>query len=150
MRKLILAATALAFAIPAAASAQSSPSFPEEMDEDIARSLPHPYDVEEAGDRLGSAVGAILNVPIGGVVQAIDPSARARRNDTIADVAGRDDPYFEERIEDDVRGLTMKSADLMRHLSVVAPALRRSLAELERNLEGAIRQRPDRDYDYRR
>jgi len=151
MRQFILAA-AIACALPAAASAQYSPSFPEEMDDDIARSLPHPYDVEEAGDRLGSAVGAILNVPIGGVVQAIDPAARARRNDTIADVAGRDDPYFEERIEDDVRGLTLKSADLMRQLSVVAPVLRRSLADLERNLEGAIRRGPDRDYedDFRR
>jgi hypothetical protein len=152
MRQFILAAAAIACALPAAASAQSSPMFPHEMDDDIARSLPHPYDVEEAGDRLGSAVGAILNVPIGGVVQAIDPTARARRNDTIADVAGRDDPYFEERIEDDVRGLTLKGADLMRQLTVVAPVLRRSLADLERNLEGAIRRGPDRDYrdDYRR
>ncbi len=150
MRQLILAAAAIACALPAAVSAQSSQSFPEEMDEEIVQSLPHPYDVEEAGDRLGSAVGAILNVPIGGVVQAIDPAARARRNDTIADVAGRDDPYFEERVEDDVRGLTMKTADLMRQLTVVAPVLRRSLADLERNLEGAVRRGSDRDYDYRR
>ncbi|HEX8442301.1 MAG TPA: hypothetical protein VF631_01500 [Allosphingosinicella sp.] len=150
MRQLVLAA-AIACALPAAASAQSSATFPEEMDEEIVRSLPHPYDVEEAGDRLGSAVGAILNVPIGGVIQAIDPAARAHRNDTVADVAGRDDPFFEERVEDDVRGLTLKTADLMRQLTVVAPVLRRSLADLERNLEGAIRQRPDRDYDdYRR
>ena len=38
MRTLILAAAA-ALALPAAASAQSSPTFPEEMDENIARSL---------------------------------------------------------------------------------------------------------------
>ena len=35
MRTLILAAAA-ALALPAAASAQSSPTFPEEMDDDIA------------------------------------------------------------------------------------------------------------------
>jgi hypothetical protein len=150
MRKLIFA-TAFAIALPAVASAQPSPTFPEEMDADIVESLPHPYDVEEAGDRLGQAVGAILDVPIGGVVQAIDPAARARRDDTLGDVAGRDDPDFEARIEDDVRGMTLKTADLMRQLSVVAPALRRSLADLERNLGTAIR-RGERDYDgdYRR
>jgi hypothetical protein len=150
MRKLILAA-AIAFALPAAASAQSSSTFPEELDADITESLPHPYDVEEAGDRLGNALGAILDVPIGGIVQAIDPAARARRSDTLGDVAGRDDPDFEAHLEDDVRGMTLKTADLMRQLSVVAPALRRSLADLERNLGPAIRS-GERDYDrdYRR
>jgi hypothetical protein len=94
MRKLILAAAAIAFAVPAAASAQSSPTFPQEMDRDIVDSLPHPYEVEEQGDRLGRAVGAIVNVPIGDVVRAIDPTAPVDRNSTIADVAGRDDPDF--------------------------------------------------------
>ncbi len=138
MRKYILAAAAIACAVPAAASAQSSPSFPREMDDDIAQSLPHPYDVEEAGDRLGRAVGAIANVPIGDVVRSVDPTARVRRDDTIADVAGDGDPYFEERLEDEVRGLTLNAADLVRQMAVVAPALRRSLADLERNLEGAL------------
>lgn len=147
MRNLILAAAAIACALPAAASAQSSPTFPERMDDDIARSLPHPYEVEEAGDRLGDAVGAMLDVPIGGVVQAIDPTARVRRDETIADVAGRDDPDFEARIEDDVRGLTLKTADLMRGLAVAAPMLRRSLADLERNLQGAMRGVRDREID---
>lgn len=150
MRKLIFAA-AIGLAMPAVASAQSSSSFPEELDADITESLPHPYDVEEAGDRLGSAVGAILDVPIGGVVQAIDPTAPVRRDETLGDVAGRDDPDFEARIEDDVRGMTLKGADLMRQLAVAAPALRRSLAELERNLAGAIRRSErDGDKDYRR
>lgn len=150
MRNLILVA-AFACAVPAAASAQSSPTFPDAMDDEIARSLPHPYDVEEAGDRLGGAVGAMLDVPIGGVVQAIDPTARARRNDTIADIAGRGDPDFEARLQDDVRGLTLKTADLMRGLAVAAPVLRRSLADLERNLQGALRGVSDRPYepDYR-
>jgi hypothetical protein len=150
MRKFILAAAAIACTIPAVASAQSSPAFPQEMDEDLARSLPHPYDVEAAGDRLGQAVGAIVNVPIGDVVRAIDPTAPVRRDDTIADVAGRDDPGFEGRIEDEVRGLTMNAADLVRQMAVVAPALRRSLADLERSLGSAMRGSPDYDGDYRR
>ncbi len=138
LRKLILAAAAIACALPAAASAQSSPTFPDEMDEDIAASLPHPYDVEEAGDRLGRAVGAIVNVPIGDVVRSVDPTARVRRDSTIGDLAGQDDPYFDDRIQDEVRGLTLGAADLVRQMAVIAPALRRSLADLERNLDRAI------------
>jgi hypothetical protein len=141
LRKLIIAAAAIAFALPAAASAQSSPTFPEEMDEDIIASLPHPYEVEETGDQLGRAVGAIVNVPIGDVVRAIDPTAPVRRDSTIADMAGRGDPYFEERLEDEVRGLTIGAADLVRGMAVMAPALRRSLADLERNLGRAMRDR---------
>jgi hypothetical protein len=141
LRKLIIAAAAIAFALPAAASAQSSPTFPEEMDEDIVASLPHPYEVEETGDQLGRAVGAIVNVPIGDVVRAIDPTAPVRRDSTIADMAGRGDPYFEERLEDEVRGLTLGAADLVRGMAVMAPALRRSLADLERNLGRAMRDR---------
>ncbi len=148
MRKLILAASALAFAA-SAANAQSSPSFPEEMDADIASSLPHPFEIEEAGDRLGGAVGAILDMPIGGVVRAIDPTADVRRDDSIADVAGRDDPYFENRVRDDMRGLSIGMADMVRQMAVVAPVLRRSLADLERNMERAIRQGGDRrDHDW--
>jgi hypothetical protein len=108
------------------------------MDRDIVDSLPHPYEVEEQGDRLGRAVGAIVNVPIGDVVRAIDPTAPVDRNSTIADVAGRDDPDFQGRIEDEVRGLTLGAADLVRSMSVMAPALRRSLADLERSLGRAM------------
>ena len=146
MRHLIFAAV-IGCALPAVAFAQSSPNFPAEMDQDIVRSLPHPYDVEDAGEKLGDTLGAILDVPIGGVVQSIDPTARVRRDDTIADVAGRDDPEFEARLQDDVRGMSLKAADLVRQLTVAAPALRRSLAELERNLNSAVRRGgPDRDY----
>ena len=145
MRKLILAASALAFAA-SAANAQSS-TFPEQMDEDIAQSLPHPFEIEEAGDRMQGAVGAILDMPIGGVVRAIDPTADVRRDDSIADVAGRDDPDFEGRVQDDLRGLTLGMADLVRQMAVVAPVLRRSLADLERNMGRAMQGERDHDWD---
>lgn len=151
MRKLILVAAALAFALPAAASAQPSSSFPEEMDEDIVRSLPHPGQVEEMADVAGRAAEAVIDTPIGGLVRAIDPTRRVHPDDTIADVSR--DPYLRDRIRDSVGGLAAGMGDVMAQVAVVAPALRRSLADLERNLEGAIQdsrrdRRYDRDYDY--
>jgi hypothetical protein len=136
LRKLILAAAALAFALPAAASAQSSPHFPDEMDDDIVRSLPHPDQVEDMAEVAGRAAEAVLDVPIGGVVRAIDPTRPVRRDDTIADVSG--DPYLRDRIRDSVGDVAIGMGDVMAQVAVVAPALRRSLADLERNLDRAI------------
>lgn len=135
MRKLLLAMSLSALAA-APAFAQSSP---DPRDEELMRSLPHPYEVEEMGDRLGQAVGAIVDVPIGGVINSIDPRARARPDTTIADVAGRDDPDFRDRMQDQVAGMGLKMADLVRGMAVMAPVLRRSLEDLERNMADAMR-----------
>ena len=134
MRKLILAATTLAFAAPAFAQ----PAYVDPRDQELIESLPHPYEVQEMGDRLGQAVGAIANVPVGGVINALDPYARAHPGATIGDMAGRDDPYFEERMQDQVAGLSLKMADLVRGMAIAAPALRRSLDEIERSLAHAF------------
>jgi hypothetical protein len=153
MRKLILAASALALAFPAVASAQSSRSFPEEMDDDIRRSLPHPGQVEQMADVAGRAAEAVIDTPIGGLVRAIDPTRRVHPEDTIADVTR--DPYLRDRIRDSVDNVAIGMGDVMSQVAVVAPALRRSLADLERNLQGALAgsrgydRRYDRDYDYR-
>lgn len=145
MRKFVLALSAMAFALPAAASAQSSPTFPKEMDEEIVRSLPHPGEVEAMADVAGRAAEAVLDVPIGGVVRAIDPTRRVHPNDTIADVSR--DPYLRDRIRDSVDDVAIGMGDVMAQVAVVAPALRRSLADLERNLDRAIYDsRRGRDY----
>ena len=145
MRKLILAASLIAFAAPAAA--QPAPVDP--RDRELVEALPHPDEVEEMGDRLGAAVGAIADVPIGGLINAIDPRARAHPGTRLGDIAGRDDPHFRERMQDEVAGLSLKMADMARGMAVAAPALRRSLDELQRNLAGAFRDF-DREGDYRR
>ncbi len=147
MRLYILAASALAFAAPALA--QSSPSFPQEMDRDIVRSLPAPGEVEDMAGAAGGAAEAILDVPIGGVVRAIDPTRRVPRDATVAEMAGRDDPYLRERVRDSVDGLAIGLGDMVGQVAVIAPELRRSLAGLEHSLERAMRTARDRNHDRR-
>ncbi len=130
MRNLLFVALVATLAAPV--SAQSARA--QDIGEDIVRSLPHPYDVEDAGGKLGAAVGAILDVPIGGVVGAIDPAARVDPRQTIGDVARRDDPDFEGRLQDQMSGLSLKAADMVRGLAAAAPALGRSIAQMERDL----------------
>lgn len=122
------------------------------MDEDIVRSLPHPAEVEGMADSVGRAAEAILDVPIGGVVRAIDPTRRVHRNDTVEDVVGRDDPYVRERIRDSASGLAVGMGDIAAQVAVVAPELRRALAGLEHSLERSVRDVRERRYnrDYHR
>ncbi len=147
MRLYIFAASALAFAAPALA--QSSPSFPQEMDREIVRSLPAPGEVEDMAGAAGRAAEAILDVPIGGVVRAIDPTRRVPRDATVAEMAGRDDPYLRERVRDSVDGLAIGLGDMVGQVAVIAPELRRSLAGLEHSLERAMRTARDRNHDRR-
>ena len=136
MRLVLAAACAFApltLAIAAPAAAQSR-----EPGADIVDSLPHPYDVEAAGDRIGAAVGAIVNIPIGEAVRAIDPAAPVRRDSTIADVAGRGDPNFQGRLQDEVATMSVKAADMVRQIAVVAPTLQRTLVDLQRSLDQAL------------
>jgi hypothetical protein len=149
LRRLILAASLLAFAAPA--YAQSSQTFPEDLDEDIVRSLPHPAQVEDMADTAGRAAEAILDVPVGGLVRAIDPSRRVHRDDTVEDVMGDRDPYVRERIRNSASDLAVGMGDIVAQMAVIAPELRRSLAGLEQSIDRSMRDARDRrrgrDYD---
>ena len=144
MRYLPIAASlsALAFAAPAAAQ-----TLPPGTDDEIVRSLPSPQAVEEAGRAVERVADAVLDVPVGGVVEAIDPGRRVRRDETLGDLARRDDPYARERIRDSIGGLTIGMNEMLTRVAILAPVLRRSLADLERNLDRAMRDYDDRDYD---
>ena len=148
LRYFILAASMIALAAPAA-QPQSSPSYPREMDRDIVRSLPAPDEVEDMAGVAGRAAEAILDVPIGGVVRAIDPTRRVPRDATVGEMAGRDDPYLRERVRDSVDGLAIGMGDMIAQVAVIAPELRRALTGVELSLERAIRTGRDRDGDRR-
>jgi hypothetical protein len=146
MRKLILAASALAFAAPAAAQ-----PYPDPRDEEIVRALPHPGEIEAIGDTVGRVADAILDVPVGPIADAVDPYRRGRhRNETLGDIAHRDDPYARERIRDEVGAATVGVAAAVSELAVLTPVLRRSLEDATRRMEEAIAGHRGRDRDYDR
>jgi hypothetical protein len=108
-------------------------------------------------DSVGRAAEAILDVPIGGVVRAIDPTRPVHRDDTIEDVVGEDDPYVRERIRDSASGLAVGMGDMVAQVAILAPEMRRALAGLEHSLERSVHEarersrarRYDRDYERR-
>ena len=146
MRKLIIAASALALAAPAGAQPAPQP-----RDEEIARSLPQRGEIEAMGDTVGAVAEAILDTPVGPIREAVEGRRlpRREREETLGDVASRDDPYARERIRDDVAAATAGLGAAVEQFAVVAPILRRSLEDAARRMEDAIEHRRERDHDDR-
>jgi len=151
LRKLLITASVLAIAAPGVAGAQTGQEpAPNRADDEIARSLPSPAETEAIGRVMGDVVGAVMDVPIGPVVEAIDPGRRLSRRErerTIGDVASRDDPYYQERLQRSIGAITSGMGDMAVQVAILAPVLRRSMEDLERNMERATRGLPRRDRD---
>ena len=143
MRRILIGAAALALAGPAVAH-PAPPADP--RDREIVSTIPHPAEVEAVGRSVDRVVGAVLDVPIGPLVDAIDaadPEGRKyrrhhRRDETLGDLAANGDPYFEERLSDQIRGVTAGMGVMAEQLAVMAPEMRRAIERAERDIERAI------------
>lgn len=154
MRKLLFLIGAAALAAPVAAQA---PVFDDSLDDDIVAAIPPAEEVEAMAPAMDAMAGALLNVDVGPLLDAADPTRRRYDHGmpgrTLGRIAGRDDPYFEERMRSSIYGVTSDMGRMMEALAVAAPAMRRSLREFERGIEGAIddyerrRPQPRRDWE---
>jgi hypothetical protein len=158
LRKLIIAASLCALAAPVAAQ---PPRRPVPADDDVARRLPPPAEIEAMGDAIGRTADALMGVDVGPVHDALDPYRRPGRRETLGDIASRDDPYARERIHRTIGSTSAGMAAAMNELAIMTPLLRRSLLDAAIRIESAARagayprQRgyhrdSDRDRDYDR
>jgi hypothetical protein len=155
MRKLFLAAAALAVAAPAFARAEAAaPVFHDGLDDAIVAAIPHPELVEEIGFGVDRMLGALLDVDVGPIVDAADPYRRGyghgRPGRTLREMGGRGDPYFEDRLRHNLYATTGAMGRIMDSMTVLAPAMRRSLGELERSMADAMAAPPRRERRERR
>ena len=125
MRHVLLAAALASLTIPAAAQAP----------------LPRGEDVEAMAPALDRATGAMLDLDVGPIIDAADPYRRGPRvrHRTLRDIARRDDPYFEHRLRSQIYGTTAAMARMMDAIAAAEPAMRRSLIEMERSIDAAVR-----------
>lgn len=139
LRKLTLALPLLALSAPAAAQ----PVDP--IDAEIARAIPSPAELEALGGVLASVMDAMMDVEIGGILDAIDPYRRPEARDrTIGDLAGANDPYERERMQRSVEAATANMGDVMTDIAILAPRLRRTFENVNRDIEDATRDLPSR------
>lgn len=142
--RLILAGVAAAFALAGPASAQRV--FTPGAEEDLVRAIPPAAEVEAIGETMDRVLGAVLDIPVGPLVDAIDAAdpqgrpdrRRYPRDETVRDMASRDDPYFEERLRDSLQRNSANMGRAMEQIAIAAPALRRALGEVERSVERSI------------
>lgn len=143
MRTLLITAASLAFAAPALA--QPYP-YPEAPGEEVARDLPSTHEIDAMGNVMEGMVGAVMDMPVGGIVAAMEPGryhSEAERSRTVRDMATRDDPYAEERMRGSIDAITGQMGLMTEQLAVLIPVLSRSMIDLERRMEEAMR-----PYDY--
>jgi len=158
MRRILIAAAAVALAGPAAA--HPAPSA-DPRDAEIVRAIPHPAEVEAMGETIDRVVGAVMDVPVGPLIDAIDAAdpegrrdrRRYRRDETLGDVAANGDPYFEERLSDQIRGVTAGMGVMAEQLAVMAPEMRRAIDRAQSDIARAMddaRARRDKERSGRR
>lgn len=140
MNKLLIAlAASAAIAVPAAAQ---GPVPGPEADATIVESLPSSEDVEAIAPAIDRSVGAMLDLDVGPLMDAADPYARrpgyGRPGRTLRRMGRARDPYFEQRLRGSIYGSTAQLGRMMDSLAVAAPAMRRSLFEMQRGIAAAV------------
>ena len=150
--RLLLAAAVAACAAPALAAPpphdEYEDSYSDRYSDPAVAGLPSPEAIEDAGHAVDRAMGALLNVRVGELAEAVDPGRDPRRRDeTLGDIASRDDPYFEQRMRATMAGATAGMGVMMERLAVLAPVLRATMRDVERQVEEATRDLPGLERD---
>lgn len=146
MRKTLIGIAALAaLSAPAAAQEPYDSRYGDEYARDVARALPEPEELQQMAWSVDRLIGALLEVDIAPVLDAADPGRRSQGERTLGEMAGRDDPYFEERLRSNLYGVTAGMGRMMEAFAVVTPVLARSIEQMEREIEAAAE-----EYRYRR
>lgn len=143
MRKTLLVALLACAAAPVAAQPPLDP-----RDEELVRALPAPEQVEGVGDVADAALGAILDTPVGPIREAVEPGrrmSRAEREETLGDLASRDDPYFRDRMRGEIAAAGAMINVLADRLAVLAPVLRDTVEDAGRRIDDAVAGRDYRD-----
>jgi hypothetical protein len=127
MRRLSILIVAAAAFVPAPALAQHVPSGAE---------------IEAMAPALDRVTGALLDVDVGGIIDAADPYARrrgyGRPGRTVGAMARRRDPHFDARLRASIYGGTAQAGRMMDALAAALPALRQSLDQARAGIAAAI------------
>lgn len=109
--------------IAAAAIVLPAPAF--------AQRVPSGAEIEAMAPAIDRLTGALLDVDVGGFIDAADPYARrpgyGRPGRTVGAMARRRDPAFDARLRASIYGGSAQAARMMDAFAAAMPALRQSL-----------------------
>lgn len=111
-------------------------------DDRIEGSLPPRGEIEAMSDVASRTVDAVLDVPIGPIVEAANPGrrlSRREREETLGDRASRNDPYFRDRVRGEIGAASVGVNAAMRQIAILTPVLQRTMEDAARRIEDAVR-----------
>lgn len=117
----------VAFAFTAPVQARDQDVAPEER---IAETMNDPVVQDRVTGAMSGVMGAVLDMRIGEIERAIDPTSPASRDETLRDRAERDDPYFEQRMAHRTRAMAGTMGAMATQMVVMMPQLRKMMAEM--------------------
>jgi hypothetical protein len=130
MRSALLSVLALSLATPAMAESRSQ----REMKK-MADTLNSPITQQVAAGAMTAMLAAILDLRLDGFAKAIEPldprKAEDMRGRTVRDLATRDDPYFEDKIEDKTRTAVGSMGAMASAMAIMLPELERAARKME-------------------
>jgi hypothetical protein len=141
MRKSLIILPLLLAATPAVA--QPVPQLPPELTD--------PATAQKLTNAMQELSRALLDVRVGGVRAALEgrPASPAERAMTVRDMARRDDPNFERKLDQQMATVGPKMQQSMRAINQALPAVMQSLAQAQQALERAVANMPDPTYPRR-
>ena len=108
----------------------------------LAQQVPSGAEIEAMAPAIDRMTGALLDIDVGGFVDAADPYARrpgyGRPGRTVGAMARRRDPHFDARLRASIYGGAARAGRMMDAFATAMPALRRSLDEARAAIGSAI------------
>lgn len=94
--------------------------------------------IDRTAPAIDRATGAMLDLDVGPLLDAADPYGPRGRHRTLRDIAGRDDPRFEQKLRASIYGTAAGLSRTIDAFAAAEPALRRSMRDMEDAIEGAL------------
>jgi len=141
MRKILIV---LPFALCASpALAQAAPQLPPELTD--------PATVHQLAGTLESLTHALMGVRIGEARAALEGrnATPRERNETIGDLARRDDPNFERHMHQQIATIEPQVQRGVQAMNRALPAVMQSLEDAQRAVDRALANMPDPTYPRR-
>lgn len=136
--RVLAAIPLIVLATPAfAAPAEHRPA-PRLTAEQAVQALGNPLMQEAAARALTQLVGIVLDTRVGPAAALTDPTEHVRPDDTLRDLARRDDPRFEEHLYEGTRRSLGTAATVAGGAAVEARELKRTADRLDAALAPMI------------
>jgi hypothetical protein len=144
MRKILIFVPLLMCATPALAQ-DAAPVF------QLPRELTDPQSAMKLAAKLQGISNALMNVRVGELGAALEgrQATRRERNVTVRDLVHRQDPDFEQHMQQKVATVGPKVLQTMQTLNRTLPQVMHDVDDVQRSLERAVANLPDPTYPQR-